>query len=57
MVWHEQKEMSVPIQPLMPETHGRKKTLGDSRLAELILSFGRTANGDKENGAGFCPGW
>jgi hypothetical protein len=57
MVGHEQKKMRVPIRSLMSEACGCKKTLGDFRFAELILSFGQTADGDKENGARLCPGW
>jgi hypothetical protein len=34
-----------------------QKGIGRFVAGELILSFGQTADGDKENRARLCPGW
>ena len=57
MIRHQQPEMHIPVPAFLAEFDRLPDDAGNLIDAQLVNMPGRTADGDKENGAIAYPGW
>ncbi len=57
VIWHEQKQMDMPLVPVLVKTRGLRQGLSCRWFCELSPSAPMTVHGDEKEGAVIYPMW